>query len=52
MVDDPSKGELVRFETGESSLMVGVADDGQSWLRLGSKLVKPLTLQQYRQVRP
>ncbi len=52
VVDDPSKGELVRFETGESSLMVGVADDGQSWLRLGSKLVKPLTLQQYRQVRP
>lgn len=52
MVDDPSRGELVRFETQESSLMLGVGDDGQAWLRLGNKLVKPLPLAQYRQVRP
>jgi hypothetical protein len=51
-VDTAEKGEVFRFEAASGSLMVGVDDDGQSWMRVNKQLVKPLSLTSYRQVHP
>ncbi len=54
--DSPMSGELWRLEygSGESSgnaMWMGVDDAAQVWVRIGTDLVKPLPLTQYREAR-
>ena len=49
-VDAPENGELLRFSTNGSSLMAGVDESGQLWLRVGPNLVRPLPLIEYAEV--
>jgi hypothetical protein len=51
-VDDPSLGEVFRYDMPTGTLTAAVDEAGQPWLRLGPNLVKPLPLSQYRQVHP
>jgi hypothetical protein len=50
--DDPAKGELYRYSIGSGSMAVAIDDAGTLWMRAGPNLVRPLTLAEYRQVRP
>ncbi|MFZ5445651.1 MAG: hypothetical protein ACOZQL_37005 [Myxococcota bacterium] len=55
-VDSPQSGELWRLnwgsgETPGNAMHIGVDSGGQSWLRVGNDLIKPLTLSQYRTAR-
>ncbi len=50
--DDPTKGELYRYQINAGSLSVAIDDAGILWMRAGGSLVRPLTLAEYRQVRP
>jgi hypothetical protein len=50
--DDPSKGELYRYQINAGSISVAYDDAGTLWMRAGGSLVRPLTLNEYRQVRP
>jgi hypothetical protein len=50
--DDPAKGELFRYQVSAGSLSVAVDESGTLWMRVGGSLVRPLTLNEYRQVRP
>lgn len=50
--DDPFKGELYRYQINAGSLSVAIDDSGTLWMRAGGSLVRPLTLGEYRQVRP
>jgi len=50
--DDPAKGELYRYQINAGSLSVAIDDAGTLWMRAGGSLVRPLTLGEYRQVRP
>ncbi len=50
-IDDPSHGELWRYERAGTSLMLGIDSAGQSWLRLGQELVKPFPLPEYQLIR-
>jgi hypothetical protein len=50
--DDPTKGELYRYQINAGSIAVAIDDSGTLWLRAGGSLVRPLTLGEYRQVRP
>ncbi len=55
-IDAPARGELYRYDMGggssiTDSLTLAVDDGNQAWLRLGTKLVKPLPLTQYRAAR-
>ncbi len=50
--DLAEKGELYRYVIPGSSLSGSTDDAGTLWLRVGRKLVRPLTAEQYRQVRP
>ncbi len=48
--DEAEKGLLYRYQTPGTSLFGALDDSDTLWLRVGRKLVKPLTPQQYRQV--
>lgn len=50
--DDPAKGELYRYQVNAGSLSVAMDEAGTLWMRVGGSLVRPLTLNEYRQVRP
>ncbi|WP_309888700.1 hypothetical protein [Archangium sp.] len=50
--DLAERGELFRYVIPGSSLSGSTDDAGTLWLRVGRKLVRPLTAEQYRQVRP
>lgn len=55
-VDSPQAGELWRLnwgsgETPGNGMHIGVDGAGQSWLRVGNDLIKPLTLGEYRMAR-
>lgn len=50
--DAAEKGLLYRYQTPGNSLYGSLDDSGAMWLRVGRKLVKPLTLAQYRQLMP
>jgi hypothetical protein len=50
--DDPTKGELYRYQVSAGSLSVAIDESGTLWMRVGGSLVRPLTLNEYRQVRP
>lgn len=50
--DDPTKGELYRYQINAGSLSVALDDSGTLWMRAGGSLVRPLSLGDYRQVRP
>ncbi|HYI02267.1 hypothetical protein [Hyalangium sp.] len=50
--DDPAKGELYRYQINAGSLSVAMDESGTLWMRAGGSLVRPLTLGEYRQVRP
>jgi hypothetical protein len=50
--DDPTKGELYRYQINAGSISVAYDDAGTLWMRAGGSLVRPLTLNEYRQVRP
>jgi len=50
--DLAERGELYRYVIPGSSLSGSTDDAGTLWLRVGRKLVRPLTAEQYRQVRP
>ncbi len=49
-VDDPSFGVLYRYAAHGTTLMAGLDDSGQAWLRVGPDLVKPLPLVEYQLV--
>jgi hypothetical protein len=49
--DAAEKGEVFRYQVPGGSLSGATDDAGTLWLRVGRKLVKPLSLEQYRQVR-
>ncbi len=49
--DMAEKGELYRYQIPGGSIAGATDDSGTLWLRVGRKLVKPLALEQYRQVR-
>lgn len=51
-VDDPANGELYRYQINAGSLSVAIDDAGTLWMRAGASLVRPLTMGEYRQVRP
>ncbi|WP_232293506.1 hypothetical protein [Stigmatella aurantiaca] len=44
-----SNGELFRYQIAAGSMGAAVDDDGTLWLRVGTKLVRPLALNDYRQ---
>jgi hypothetical protein len=50
--DDPAKGELYRYQINAGSISVAMDESGTLWMRAGGSLVRPLTLNEYRQVRP
>jgi lipoprotein-anchoring transpeptidase ErfK/SrfK len=50
--DDPAKGELYRYQINAGSLAVAIDDNGTLWMRAGGSLVRPLSMADYRQVRP
>ena len=50
--DDPTKGELYRYQINAGSISVAIDDSGTLWMRAGSSLVRPLPMADYRQVRP
>ncbi len=50
--DDPTKGELYRYQVNAGSLSVAMDDSGTLWMRVGGDLVRPLTPAEYRQVIP
>jgi hypothetical protein len=50
-IDDPAVGEVFRYSINGSSIMAGVAEDGQVWLRAGPDLLRPMPLPEYRLVR-
>jgi hypothetical protein len=49
--DKAELGELYRYQIPGGSIAGATDDSGTLWLRVGRKLVKPLALEQYRQVR-
>jgi hypothetical protein len=49
--DAAEKGELFRYQVPGGSLYGAVDDGGALWLRVGRKLVKPLSPEQYRVAR-
>jgi len=49
-LDSAESGEVFRYGLLAGSVTVAIADDGQPWLRVGPKLVRPLPLSTYRQV--
>ncbi|WP_257455790.1 hypothetical protein [Archangium lipolyticum] len=49
--DGAEKGEVFRYQVPGGSIAGATDDAGTLWLRVGRKLVKPLSLEQYRQVR-
>jgi hypothetical protein len=46
-----ANGELFRYQLNAGSLGASVDDDGTLWMRVGTKLVRPLPLNDYRQAR-
>jgi hypothetical protein len=50
--DDPAKGELYRYQINAGSISVAIDESGTLWMRAGGSLVRPLSLAEYRQVRP
>jgi hypothetical protein len=50
--DDPTKGELYRYQINAGSISVAMDDSGTLWMRRGGDIVRPLTPAEYRQVRP
>ncbi|MFT3842964.1 MAG: hypothetical protein QM723_38605 [Myxococcaceae bacterium] len=55
-VDDPASGELWRLNiqggsSPQTGITMGIDVTGQSWLRVGTAQVKPLSLSEYRAVR-
>ena len=50
--DDPAKGELYRYQINAGSISVAMDEPATLWMRAGGSLVRPLTLGEYRQVRP
>lgn len=46
-----ANGELFRYRLNAGSMGASVDDDGTLWLRVGTKLVRPLPLSDYRQAR-
>lgn len=50
--DDPTKGELYRYQINAGSISVAMDDSGTLWMRRGGDLVRPLSPAEYRQVRP
>jgi hypothetical protein len=50
--DTADKGELYRYQVNASSMAAAVDSTGTLWLRVGRRLVRPLTPPEYRQVRP
>lgn len=55
-VDDPASGELWRLNiqggsSPQTGITMGIDVTGQSWLRVGTAQVKPLSLSEYRNVR-
>ena len=51
-LDSAENGSLYRYQINSGTLAAAVDDSGTLWLRVGRKLVRPLTVTQYRQVRP
>ncbi|MFY0566201.1 hypothetical protein ACN28E_20510 [Archangium lansingense] len=49
--DAAEKGELFRYQVPGGSLYGALDDTEALWLRVGTKLVKPFTPQQYREMR-
>ncbi|HYO58494.1 hypothetical protein [Archangium sp.] len=49
--DAAEKGELFRYQVPGGSLYGALDDSGELWMRVGSKLVKPLSPAQYRELR-
>ena len=50
--DSAEKGLLYRYQTSGSSLFGALDEAGTLWLRVGRKLVRPMTPAQYRQLVP
>lgn len=50
--DTADKGVLYRYQINSGTLAAAVDATGTLWLRVGRKLVRPLTPGEYRQVRP
>jgi hypothetical protein len=50
-VDAPEKGELFRLQILSGSLTIGVADDGNGWMRVGNDLMELYPLSEYRRLR-
>ncbi|SEU18656.1 hypothetical protein [Stigmatella erecta] len=46
-----ANGELFRYRLNAGSMGASVDDEGTLWLRVGTKLVRPLPLSDYRQAR-
>ncbi len=50
--DSADRGLLFRYQITNGSMSAAVDSEGTLWLRVGPKLVRPLTPPEYRQVRP
>ncbi len=50
--DDPTKGELFRYQVSSGSMSAAVDESGTLWIRVGASLVRPLTPPEYRQALP
>ena len=51
-MDTAENGLLFRYQFNSGTLAAAVDFSGTLWLRVGRKLVRPLTVAEYRQVRP
>jgi hypothetical protein len=50
-LDAAERGEVFRYSQPAGSVSVAIDDGGVPWMRLGSRLVRPLPLSEYRAVR-